>query len=192
MLDPEFSHFCESWQQKARTYSGETVEDHFDKFFTLYVVYNRAYAEATFWLARNGQINISRRTSFPDSEAATSYVLKFVSATRFLTAIEGPEQCRNAIAEICRFIDEAQFAIKLDMVYGQPQRDKDLKLAQDLRAASANTRAHAVLEFIYAIRCNTFHGHKRFQPVQVDVLRPTIILLEKAIETVLEVLNEKF
>jgi hypothetical protein len=191
MLNPEFTHFCDNWLKKARANSGKTLEEHFDKFFTLYVVYNRAYAESTFWLSRNKQINIEKRTSFPDAEGATSYVLKFVTATRFLAAINTSPKCCSAIDEVCCFIKEGRFSIKLDMIYGQPQREKDLVLLEDLQSENANKRAHAVLDFIYSVRCNTFHGHKGFHPIQIDVLRPVSILLEKTIEIVLQVLNEK-
>ncbi len=190
MTSPEFGNFCSKWLKKARAYSGKTLEEHFDKFFTLYVVYNRAYAEATFWLARNGQIDISKRTSFPDAQAAKDYVLQFVTAKRFLELINSSEECRTAINEILDFIQAGRFSIKLEMVYGNPQRDKDLELALNLKSVAANTRAHAILDFIYAVRCNTFHGHKGFDPVQIDVLRPVNILLEKTIEIVLQVLNE--
>jgi hypothetical protein len=191
MLNPEFSHFCQNWLKKARAYSGKTLEEHFDKFFTLYVVYNRAYAEATFWLARENQIKIEKRTSFPDAEAATSYILKFVTAKRFLAEIDGSKECREAVDEICCFIQKKRFSIKLDMIHGEPQPEKDEVLRNDLQSGNANKRAHAVLELIYAVRCNTFHGHKAFHPIQKDILQPVSILLQRTIEIVLQVLNEK-
>jgi Uma2 family endonuclease len=46
-----------------------------------------------------------------------------------------------------------------DLVTGNPQRQKDLELLSRLRSTSRDDRANAILELIYSIRCNMFHGH---------------------------------
>ena len=82
-----------------------------------------------------------------------------------------------------------QFVIKLDMVWGKPQRDRDLELLGKFRSASGDQRAAAVLEFLYAVRCNLFHGNKGFEPVQMHVMKPANILLLRLIEILFEHLN---
>jgi hypothetical protein len=61
----------------------------------------------------------------------------------------------------------------------KPEADRELLVA--LESRSANRRAHAILEALYAIRCNMFHGHKGFEPIQLELLRPAILLLQSTI-----------
>ena len=39
----EFEEFYKRWDIKAKEYSLNNLSDYFDKFFTLYVIFNRAY-----------------------------------------------------------------------------------------------------------------------------------------------------
>ena len=71
MLSLEFQEFFQKWIEKADQYGTAEIRELFDKFFTLYVLYNRIYAEATFEHARNGGIDLTHQRFFPDSKAAT-------------------------------------------------------------------------------------------------------------------------
>ena len=86
-LNQEFSDFITNWLAKADQITLGEPATYFDKFFTLYVVYNRLYAEATFALARSGQIDISRRKSFPDRKAAINYVVRLIGSANLIRAI---------------------------------------------------------------------------------------------------------
>jgi hypothetical protein len=185
-LNPEFSRFVTDWLTKADQIQLSSLATYFDKFFTLYVVYNRLYAEATFSLSRNRQINISHSTSFPDKKAATSYVLRLIGSANLVTAMTNNPECTAAIHQIEALIERNQFSIKLHMVTGERQRDKDEDLLRRLRHTAQNTKAEAILELIYSIRCNTFHGHKGFEEVQVQILAPVIVLLRAVIELIRE------
>ena len=185
-LNPEFSNFVKDWLTKAEQIQLSSLATYFDKFFTLYVVYNRLYAEATFTLSRYGQIKITNRTSFPDKYAATSYVLKLIGSANLVTAMTNNPECTTALHKIEALIERNQFSIKLNMVTGKSQRDKDEDLLCRLRDTGKNTKATAILELIYSIRCNTFHGHKGFEGVQVQILGPVIVLLRTLIELVRE------
>jgi hypothetical protein len=57
-LSPELATFCRNWLTKAEAYSSEEIGGAFDQFFRLYVAFNRLYAEATFRLARRGQVRL--------------------------------------------------------------------------------------------------------------------------------------
>jgi len=185
-LNPEFNKFVKDWLIKAEQIQLSSLATYFDKFFTLYVVYNRLYAEATFTLSRDGQINISRRKSFPDKDAATSYVLKLIGSANLVTAMTNNPTCTTALDQIEALIERNEFSIKLNMVTGERQQDKDEDLLRRLRDTGRNTKAEAILELIYSIRCNTFHGHKGFEGVQVQILGPVIVLLKTLIELVIE------
>jgi len=181
-LSQEFCDFYTNWMDKADQYNFNTLTGCFDKYFTLFVVYNRLYAEATFRLARQNRINLANRTSFPDSQAARSYVVQYIGSNQLISELEHDRDVNNAIEEIKNLIRDERFYIKLNMVSGNRQRDKDLDLLRRLNSRSQNRKAEAILETLYCIRCNMFHGHKGFSEIQSDLLRPAIIILRKMCE----------
>ncbi len=56
MLSDELIDFYDRWIEKSKVYSVQDLHDCFDKFFALFVVYNRLYMEAAWLLARRGRI----------------------------------------------------------------------------------------------------------------------------------------
>lgn len=178
MLSPEIERFCTAWLAKAALYNDDNVEGCYDKFFTLFVVFNRLYAETTFELARQGRITISRNRSLPDRKGATEYTFDFIGQTSFDHLFV--EWLAEPVDTLARLIEQESFYIKLASPNGDPQREKDLLLLSELRS-SGKTRALAVLDLVYSIRCNLFHGHKAFQPIQVRLLKPTMTVLYQVI-----------
>ena len=180
-VNPEFSRFIQSWLQKAEGIELTDSNAYFDRFFTLYVVYNRLYAEATFILARGGHPDLSRRTSFPDKDAATRYISQFLGSGALLEALDADPLAKQSMLAVETLIERNDFSIKLHMVTGNRQWAKDQALLTALRSTERNVRATAILETIYAIRCNMFHGHKEFHPIQTEILIPVIVIMEKVI-----------
>src|ERR1043165_6262028 len=107
MLTPEFEHFCVSWLEKADAYK-DSIHDHFDRFFTQFVVFNRVYAEATFRLARQGGVRISN-DRFPGGKAAKEYILEFVGAQNVIAGVEAERKCVGAINKIVGILQEGHF-----------------------------------------------------------------------------------
>ena len=186
-LSLELDQFCRSWQTKASA-CGDDLHGCFDKFFTLYVVFNRLYAEATFRLARHGCVNL--RDRFPDAQGAQDYLLQYCGATRLTTAWQSDPIKANALTEIAAHLREGRFALKLDMITGAPRPDADRELLAAMESRGRNRRAKAYLEALYAIRCNMFHGHKGFAPIQIKLLRPALVLLEGTIGVLRQTLIE--
>jgi hypothetical protein len=182
-LSPEFEGFYSSWIHKATFSKGDDLRGLFDKFFTFFVIYNRLYAEATFVLGRKGEIDLSKRTSFPDGEAAKTYVLKYLGSSCLMDRIAASSEATSAIETMRGLLKDGVFHIKLNMVTGDPQPAKDAALLKDLESRSTNARAKAILDLLYSIRCNMFHGHKGFHQVQIKLLLPVVILLRVVIET---------
>jgi hypothetical protein len=58
---------------------------------------------------------------------------------------------------------------------GSPENAEAAKIGR-------NQRAKEVLEALYAIRRNVFHGQKGFEIAQLALLRPVISLLESTVE----------
>lgn len=187
-IAPDLRGFCDRWRAKAVAYSTEEVTGAFDRFFTSYVAFNRLYAEATYRLARRGQIKLRER--FPDSYAAQDYVIQYCTADRLTRAWEGAANTSAALREITDHLRARRFALKLDPIFGERMPEKDLELLKELESRSRGRRAKAVLEALYSIRCNMFHGQKGFQPVQVQLLRPAILLLESTIDVLYQAIDE--
>lgn len=183
VLSSELEYFVNKWLTKAERCSTASVEDCYDKFFTLFVVFNRLYAEATFELARRGEIKINQNRSLSDKAGATEHTLKMIGVSNFQSLYD--TFLITPVDEIAQLIAEERFHILLSKPNGDPQPDKDRQLLAKLRS-SGKTQLLAVLEFVYAIRCNLFHGHKGFEPVQVDLLRPTISILATVIKSLHE------
>ena len=177
-LSPELTQFCLNWQEKAEA-CGDDLQGCFDKFFTLYVVFNRLYAEATFRLARRGCFTLQGR--FPDAKCAQSYVLQFCGATRLIRAWQNDPETAAALTRIAAQLREGRFGLKLDMVTGARQPEADRRLLNAMESPSQDCRAKAYLEALYSIRCNMFHGHKGFEPIQITLLQPALVLLESTI-----------
>ncbi len=179
MISQELHDFCERWFEKAQWYQGQSIQDCFDKFFTLFIVYNRLYAELTLSWARTGRIKLSgRNPSLPDAKAAKKYVHKYLGTYHIWSNLQN-DVCQQAISKIRKLLENQVFVIKLDRLRGDPRREEDRKLLEDLRSESQDRKVRALLDIIYSVRCNMFHGHKGFNSVQTEILVPVTILLGK-------------
>jgi hypothetical protein len=179
LISQELHDFCERWFKKARGYQGQSIQDCFDKFFTLFIVYNRLYAELTLSWARAGMIELrGRNPSIPDAKAAKEYVHRYLGTNHIWSNLQN-DVCQQAISKIRKLLENRVFVIKLGRLWGEPRREEDLKLLEDLRSENQDRKVRALLDIIYSVRCNTFHGHKGFDIVQTEILVPVAILLDK-------------
>ena len=189
-LNQEFKSLCQRWREKALQYDVEDTHQLFDKFFSLYVAYNALYAETAAYLHRKASREGKEEyklddDSFPDKKAATKYVLDLLTSRGLMQSLEGTEPTKQAIEQLKTIISKQNslhFWICLDPVFGEPQEDKDEELIKMLNSSSTDERARAVLQLIYQVRCNMFHGRKSVSPVQKQLLIPLTVILEKIID----------
>lgn len=191
MINQEIGNFCENWINKAKEYDNGNLQHVFDKFFTLFVVYNRLYVEATFRMSNKGEINIQNRNSFPDSQAAKHYVIQYLNSSAIDDEFNADESCIQAIERLKEIIRNHEFNIKLNMVTGIPERQKDLDLLTKLESNHTDRRIKAIADFLYSIRCNVFHAQKGYVQTQIEVLNPVNIILMKLIELLFEKLKNE-
>ncbi len=191
MMNQEIVNFCQNWIEKSEAYNDNNLQDVFDKFFTLFVVYNRLYVEATYRMSNQGKINIRNRNSFPDSQAAKNYAIQYLTSRTINEAFNNDRNCLVAIERLKEIIRNQEFNIKLDIVTGIPERSKDLELLTKLEAASIDRKIKAIADFIYSIRCNVFHAQKGYRPNQIHVLNPVNILLRKMIDLLFDKLRNE-
>ena len=200
MLSTEFQDFYHNWINKAKEYGTNEVRECFDKFFTLFVIYNRLYAEVTFTLVRAGRIPRLKndiihprrpRRNFPDRMAATQYLQQYLGSHNIINKLDNNIDTTDALNTIYSLLGNRLFYVKLDALTGKRQKSQDEILLGNLRSINSSIRAGAVLDLVYSIRCNMFHGHKGFQRVQIELLQPVIIILEKLIELIYQKLSNE-
>ena len=119
---------------------------------------------------------------FPDGKGAKEYGPQFVGYDELDQELTSDPETNNAINEIINLIQGERFYIKLSMPHGNRQREKDQRLLQELKSSGAKTKITAILDLIYSVRCNMFHGNKGFSPVQIQLLNPVTIVLRRIIE----------
>lgn len=195
----ELNSFCNSWLRKAKLYErypqGFTLEGarrlnahetartgpsrllrSFDRFTSLYVVFNRVYTEAGKVLIQRGIVNRPRKkyAPLPDRESATLHVVTFYGEDDLRQEISANSKCRQAVDSLVQLIREQRFYLHEDYETGQPDPRRDLRLANE----ASTYKPKAILSLIYQARCNLFHGGKRFEERQRVLLDNMSIILE--------------
>lgn len=192
-LNPAFKDLFERWRDKAQEYSGEDTPDLFDKFFSLYVAYNALYSEAAAYLSRKAMSeNKKAYTKISDRAAATTYVLNLLGSKSLMESLEEAEPTKQAVDNLREILDQTKyprFWIYLDPITGKPLEDKNKKIVNNLNSSSTNKCATEILQIIYQVRCNMFHGRKDVAAVQKELLIPLITILEKLSDVLYEKLK---
>ena len=189
MLTPELEQFVDGWLRKADDIHEDNEERCYERFFTLFIVFNRLYAAATFELDRRGTIKLGRG-QLPDKIGATEYTLQLIGLDSFDALYH--QQLQPHVEDIIKLMEQERFAIKLSIPHGRRQPKPDQKLLTELKSTESKTRAMAILDLIYSVRCNLFHGHKGVNPVQVELLRPVNQILVAVIRSLRTALDPRY
>lgn len=169
--------FCDRWMQKADQCRTDELAGLFDRFYTLYVVFNRIYSTSAFFYRNRGGEAWRMRFS-GDRTEATEVMANAIGQKRFSSALSDRNDARAACYSIHQLLLERRFFLHSKRNSPEPDYDRDLRLAQRLRKEELK----AVLECLYQIRCNIFHGQKEFVERQADLLNPAIVLLSLTIK----------
>lgn len=180
-----FREFYTNWLGKADSYIGTSLSDHFDRFITLYVVYNSLYMCIVENFVSTNRISSK---DFNDKSAATDYVIQFLKSRYYIDNLISKQDNIININEIIRRILSEEFHIILD--WGNPQRHLDLELLKSLNSNNKNKKAKAILSLFYHVRCNMFHAHKSFEDRQQNLLIPINVLLRNTIEIIYSKLDK--
>ena len=180
----QLDQFYRRWRNKANEYNSNDLIDYFDKFFTLFVVYNRIYNVVVAILNEKGELDtlkqqgkIDKRKIEPyDNKAATICVAHFLRGD--LQAII--EENQNQIEEFKNIIKNQLFYI--DLNHGHPQRKRDLDLLHGLESDDNLLIVESLLKILYKIRCNIFHGEKGYNNEQRLILEPANNCIQNLID----------
>jgi hypothetical protein len=188
MLTSAFTEFVQRWLSRADEIQLASLSNYFDKFFTLFVAYNRLYDEAAF--IQKNQCRLEQKDNCGgDKKAATCCVAKLIG-TRIIAAIDDSPEFAKAICDMKAILEKGEYAFVNDHRTGQVRRDKDMDLLHEIQCADPDKKAMAILNLIYSIRCNAFHGQCGFEEGQKAILGPAIVLLEKITEVLFEKIIE--
>lgn len=170
-MNPWLVDFYNNWTAKQQAIVGLDLSHVYDKYMTSFVIYNNLYNQIPAKLIANGVVMPNR---IFDNKAATEYVVQFLGANDILSEITN-NNLDNAITTVIDLIDNEVFYIKIG--YNGRQRNEDLKILADLRSNNSTRKAVAVLQVVYYVRCNMFHGHKDFQEYQRTLIEPLTRIL---------------
>ncbi len=162
----EKTEIAKRWLEKSKKYDSDNVEEVMDKFFSLYVAYNAMYSK------------FSEGDKHDDRACATTRMAKYLKSAK-ITILN---DCESTIKEMIKPVEDGIFYI-----YGN-HSDKDYKkdsaIIQKIQEDINNYRA--ILNFIYGIRNNMFHGTKKIIAEQVQLLNPANKVLEKLLEALIQ------
>ncbi len=175
MITPFFIEHYNSWNIKVNAITGDDLNSIYDRYMTLYVIYNNLYNHVPEALIRRG---IAIPDQIHDNKKATEYVIKYLGAKEILDNIHANGNDGDVRA-IINLINDEVFYIKLN--HGERQRNEDLRILKNLKSGNDVTKANALLQVCYYVRCNIFHGSKDFQEYQRLLIEPLINIIRTVI-----------
>ena len=176
------------WLDKAaRLTPINSIEAAFEKFFSVFVAYNILYSHAAIRLLEND----SRK----DHAHATRTFALWVGHERIMSKLNTTPitECDLRLMRELIRQDGPFFLYWKPNHLGIPQSDvsKNSKLRQRLVSDQPVIRTEAILEYIYQVRCNIFHGTKALVEPQKQILEPSTRCLMQIVELGMEKLSEE-
>lgn len=95
-------------------------------------------------------------------------------------AILAERTVKNCSDEILNLIQQKQFYV------WKEQSDCQSEPVKKLSSPNPNEQIDGLLEIIYGVRCNMFHGEKAFDGSQKQILKPCIHVIEKLNDLIIE------
>lgn len=176
IMSEDTKEFIVNWEFKLSQIQGETLNDVYDRFTSLYTIYNRLYNEAFRILKEKKRLT---KNNYSDFDKATIIVVEFISSKAIIESIKNNNNLEE-IDAVCKLIENKVFYINLNN--GQPSEEIDEQLLNNLKSKDVDIKAKAITSLIYKIRCNMVHGYKDFQEYQRLIVEPVSILLKDIIE----------
>lgn len=127
----EIEEFCDRWLDKADRYQTDALEDLFDKFYTLFVPYNRLYSTAAM-LYRSTMEERERRQHFGDRREATTIMAILIRPSRFSETISNNPELLISCRTISTLLQEHQLFLHTIRSTREPDLARDVRLADGL------------------------------------------------------------
>lgn len=197
MITREFKAFCNRWLEKADSQDENKLNDIFDKFLALFIVYNALYSKVTESLFYSREISKDDNTK-SDFFCATKIIPRYLTHKELAKTFKEDEKVSAAIKEIKKYVGNTEEDICFDICFrfdrsqGRFIADKQQENKLIAKATSNNEEESivALLTIIYKIRCNMFHGQKALIEKQRCLIEPTIVVIRKIIDLTLDKLEK--
>lgn len=186
-----YSEFHNSWwYEKCMSYKGDKLSDYYDIFFSRFVTFNALYNTLTYTKESFGLLNKKENRKKEliergDREKAVTITGKHFSNPELEKFFNEFEVLKN-IDLLTKIIDSKKFIITHKA--GQQLPANDLLILEKLKNKDNRKRIIGVLELLYNVRCNLFHGSKGYEQNQIELLVP----LNEIIFHVVNLLYESF
>lgn len=186
--------FCDAWLQKAHDSDRCVIAGVFDRFFALWIVFNRLYEEAAHILVRENdpiarRFPVRRQRLYrppPDRFSATQGVVSFCGIVTLRQALKESPHYED-IEDALRCIERGEFHLHENYETGEPDCEEDMHLVQKSRQGDPI----ALLTLLYQARCNLFHGQKAYSESQRPLLNGMIAILSVTIERTREAMRQR-
>jgi len=182
-MNQDTENFLQTWKRKISAIEGDGLGDVFNRYTSLYILYNRLYNDSFRELKNSNRLNKSR---YSDFEKATTLVVQYNSAHDIIASLTANDNLGDidVIADLLR-----KDIFRINLADGVSQKNADLKLLSNLINADVNIKAHAVVSTIYNVRNNMQHGEKHFEERQKLLLEPLGRLLQAIVNLQVEKLT---
>lgn len=159
--------FMTRWLRKSLGYNLNKLHGCFDAFFSDFVLYNFLYDYIC-------QEDERRFPEEGDKKRAVEVARRFLGSS----VIAGDAEIQRSAQELVTLVTKKSFYLRDDMW--------DAERVARLGTTDPELWSKALMEVLYQIRCNTFHGRKPFHEAQKRVLVPCITILRRVNDLLIE------
>jgi hypothetical protein len=177
--------FCKRWLEKANDYDDRCVNDLFDKFFSLFVAYNKLCSYLVLTLKDPDNPN-------GDRDKAIKHFSKAVGHERIWHAVSSGSGSTDISRLRILIADGGEFFlfVKKGTLGLESDKERNGCLYNSLASIDTEKKVEAILEYLYLVRCNIFHGDKNLHKKQIKIMQPSTRCLERIVRLGLEKLGE--
>lgn len=199
-ITSNFKVFYDSWwNDKCLNYKGGRLSDYYDIFFSRFVTFNSLYNTVIYSKERFGllEMKIGKRNKIierSDKEKAINLMAKQFSPSDLCLLFQKSEVITN-VNKLINIFDSKRFVIIHKS--GQQVPEDDLLLLAKLKHKDKRQKILGILELLYNVRCNLFHGSKGYEHEQIELLEPLneiifsiVLLLYASFNTMMDRLIE--
>lgn len=179
-MNQDTKDFIHSWTIKMSDIQGNDLGALFNRYISLYILYNRLYNDS---FRRLKESNNLTKPRYSDFEKATTLVIQFNSANDIISRLKENNNSSD-IETIANLIRNDIFNINL--ADGVSQKLIDKQLLDNLMNADVNIKSQAIFSIIYNVRNNMEHGEKHFEQHQRLLLEPLIKILQTIVDLQVE------
>lgn len=170
-----FNEFYNSWWiNKCQNYRGDRLSDYYDIFFSRFVTFNSLYNTIIYTKENLGLLK--RKTDKKhkikergDKEKAITLMSKELTDSQLDILLEKSEII-TCVANLISILESKKFVITHKA--GRQFPEDDLLMLTKLKHIDKKVRYIGILELLYNIRCNLFHGSKGYEHDQIELLKP--------------------